>query len=212
VHAGYRPPVSDRNRLSMPLAEVIFTQRSIRRFTGEPIPIDDLELLVDAAVRAPNGGNQQLARFLILREPARIREFGALYREAWWAKRADNGFHSFDELPALFHPAAALADAMAEVPCIVFALALHNGPGDSVVPAAQNLMLAARALGIGSVPTTLHPSVMTRFRAMFDIPDDVAFHFCIPLGYPQGSFGPTRRQPTSETTFLDRWGGAVPWA
>jgi len=204
--------MSDRGRLSMPLGEAIFTQRSIRRFTDESVPMDDIELIVDAAVRAPNGGNQQPARFLVVRDRARIREFGALYREAWWAKRADNGFHSFEELPTQFHPAAALADAMAEVPCIVLALAVGNGPADSVVPAAQNLMLAARALGIGSVPTTLHPSVMSRFRAMFDIPDDVAFHFCIPLGYPEGSFGPTRRRPTAETTFLDRWGGAVPWA
>ena len=75
----------------------------------------------------------------------------------------------------------------------MFAFALHDGPAHSVIPAVQNLMLAARALGIGSVPTTLHPTVMDRFRAMFAIPDDVGFHFCIPLGYPRGNFGPTDR-------------------
>ena len=101
---------------------------------------------------------------------------------------------------------------MGEVPCIVFALAVHDGPPDSVVPAVQNLMLAARAIGIGSVPTTLHPSVMARFHEMFDIPDDVGFHFCVPLGYPQGNFGPNVRKPTSETTFLNGWGAAVPWS
>jgi len=100
---------------------------------------------------------------------------------------------------------------MRDVPCIVFALALAHGPADSVIPAVQNLMLAARAIGIGSVPTTLHPSVMPRFHAMFAIPDDVAFHFCVPLGYPQGNFGPNVRQPTSETTYLNRWAGPVPW-
>jgi nitroreductase len=73
-------------------------------------------------------------------------------------------------------------------------------------------MLAARALGIGSVPTTLHPSVMDRFHDMFGIPKDVAFHFCIPLGYPaEGRFGGSRRRPTSETTYLDRWDQPVPW-
>jgi nitroreductase len=81
-----------------------------------------------------------------------------------------------------------------------------------VIPAVQNLMLAARALGIGSVPTTLHPSVMDRFRAMFSIPDDVGFQFCVPLGYPQGNFGPTTRKPTAETTFWNRWGAPVPWS
>ena len=140
-----------------------------------------------------------------------IQEFGALYREAWWAKRHDEGFTNPEELPELFRPAAGLADRMRDAPCVVFTLALRNGPADSVIPAVQNLMLSARAIGIGSVPTTLHPTVMDRFRAMFDIPDDVAFHFCIPLGYPQGKFGPNVRRPTSETTFLDRWGAPVPW-
>ncbi len=94
---------------------------------------------------------------------------------------------------------------------MVFALAINNGPANSVIPACQNLMLAARTLGIGSLPTTLHPTVMDRFRTMFKIPADTAFHFCIPLGYPRGSFGPNVRKPTSETTFLNAWGSPVPW-
>jgi nitroreductase len=201
----------DHSRLSMPLGEAIFTQRSIRRFRSDPIPLADLRLILEAAVRAPNGGNQQLARFLVVTDRAAIREFGPLYREAWWAKRHDEGFQSPDDLPPRFHPAAGLADAMGDAPSIVFALAVRNGPADSVIPAVQNLMLAARAIGIGSVPTTLHPSVMARFRAMFAIPDDVGFHFCVPLGYPQGHFGPNVRHPTSATSFLDRWGAPVPW-
>jgi nitroreductase len=201
----------DDSRLSMPLGEAIFTQRSIRRFKPAPIPLADIQLILDAAVKAPNGGNQQLARFLVVRDREAIREFGALYHDAWWAKRRDEGFRQREDLPRRFHPAAGLADAMGDVPCVVLALALHNGPADSVIPAVQNLMLAARALGIGSVPTTLHPSVMVRFHEMFGIPNDVGFHFCVPLGYPQGKFGPNVRKPTSETTFLDRWGAPVPW-
>jgi len=201
----------DYGRLSMPLGDVIFTQRSIRRFRPDPVSLADVHLILEAAVRAPNGGNQQIARFLVVNDRAMIRDFGVLYHEAWWAKRHDEGFRQREDLPPRFLPAAGLADAMTEVPCVVFALAMHNGPADSVIPAVQNLMLAARAIGIGTVPTTLHPSVMTRFRAMFGIPEDVGFHFCVPLGYPQGNFGPNARQPTSTTTFLDRWGAPVPW-
>ena len=199
-------------RLSMPLGEAIFTQRAIRRFRPDPIPVDDIRLLVDAAVRAPNGGNRQVGRFLVVTDRDLLRQFGSLYREAWWAKRRDEGFAEYGDLPAAFHPAARLAEEIGDAPCIVFALALEHGPADSVIPAVQNLMLAARALGIGSVPTTLHPSVMTRFQELFGIPDSVGFHFCVPLGYPRGRFGPNRRRPTSETTFLDRWDSAVPWA
>jgi nitroreductase len=201
----------DYSRLSMPLGEAIFTQRSIRRFRPDPIPLADVRLIVEAAVKAPNGGNQQIARFLVVNDRASIREFGALYHEAWWAKRRDEGFRRWEDLPARYHSAAGLADAMRDVPCIVFALSIRNGPPDSVIPAVQNLMLAARAIGIGSVPTTLHPSVMPRFRSFFDIPDDVGFHFCVPLGYPRGNFGPTVRKPTAETTFLNRWDAGVPW-
>jgi len=201
----------DYSRLSMPLGEAIFTQRSIRRFRPDAIPLADIHLIVEAAVRAPNGGNQQIARLLVVNDRATIREFGALYHEAWWAKRRDEGFQRREDLPSRFHPAAGLAEAMAEAPCIVFALAMHDGPADSVIPAVQNLMLAARAIGIGSVPTTLHPSVMARFHAMFAIPDNVGFHFCVPLGYPQGNFGANARQPTSATTFLNQWGAPVPW-
>jgi nitroreductase len=72
-------------------------------------------------------------------------------------------------------------------------------------------MLAAHALGIGSLPTTLHAKVMDRFYALFDIPKEMTFHFCIPLGYPAVKYGPSRRRPTADVTSLNRWGGPVPW-
>src|SRR6188508_1914635 len=75
----------------MPIGEAIYTQRSIRRFRPDPIPSDDLRLILEAASKAPSGGNSQPTRFLVLTDPATISEFGALYREAWWSKRRDEG-------------------------------------------------------------------------------------------------------------------------
>lgn len=206
----------DHQRLAMPIGEAMFTQRSIRRFRPDPIPTEDLRLILEAAVKAPNGGNRQIARFLLLTDRAVIRQFGALYREAWWAKRLDErGWTKPEDIPPeekTYRSAAQLAEEMKDAPCIVLALAVPPGHANSVIPACQNLMLAARTLGIGSVPTTLHPKVMDRAYALLGIPKDVSFHFCIPLGYPRGSFGPTSRKPTSETTSLNRWGAPVPWA
>ena len=202
----------DPARLSMPVGEAMFTQRAIRRFRSDPVPMDEVELIVEAAVKAPSGANRQPARFLVVADRERIRELGVLYREAWWAKRHDEGFSGPDDLPEHDAASAALAETMGDAPCVVLVLAVHRGAALSVVPAVQNLLLAARALGIGSVPTTLHPSVMPRFRALFGVPDDVAFHFCVPLGYPRGHFGPNVRRPTSATTFFDRWDTQVPWA
>jgi len=206
----------DYSRLSMTIGEAIFTQRSIRRFRPDPIPMEDIRLIIEAAIRAPNGGNSQIARFLVLTDRDVIRRFGALYREAWWAKRQDEkrGWTKPEDIPPeekSYRSAAGLAEAMKDAPAIVLAYGMPPGPANSVIPAVQNLMLAARALGIGSVPTTLHPKVMDRVTALLGLPKEATFHFCVPLGYPQGGFGPNNRRPTSETTFLNRWGAPVPW-
>jgi nitroreductase len=205
------------DRLTMPIGEAMYSQRSIRRFRPDPISLDDLQLILDAAGKAPSGGNRQPGRFLVLNDPGVIRQFGALYREAWWAKRRDEQmpWTSLEEIPpeeAGRRSAARLADEIAEAPCIILAFPLMRGGASSIIPAVQNLMLAARALGIGSVPTTLHPTVMERVHALLGVPSDVEFHLCIPLGYPRGRFGPTQRLPTSETTFLNRWASAPPWS
>lgn len=206
----------DHERLSMPLGEAIFTLRSIRRLKTDPIPMADIELIIAAASKAPNGGNHQTARFLVLNDRAAIEAFGALYREAWWAKRFDEkGWTKREDIPLeeeSYRNAALLADDIKNAPCIILAFSSSRGQASSVVPAVQNLLLAARALGIGSVPTTLHPSVMDRVREMFGVPAEADLHLCIPLGYPRGRFGPTKRRPTWETTYFNRWGAPVPWS
>jgi nitroreductase len=212
-----QPAQVDVSRLDMPIGEAMFSQRSIRKFRPEPIPMQDLRLILEAAVKAPNGGNTQPGRFLVLTDRQLIREFGALYGEAWWAKRRDEHrpWTTREQIPpeeGSHRAAAQLADEIKDAPCIILALTVRTGQASSVVPAVQNLMLAARGLGIGSVPTTLHPQVMDRVNALLGIPPEVEFHLCIPLGYPRGRFGPTQRRPTGETTFLNRWGAPVPWA
>jgi nitroreductase len=206
----------DYSRLEMPIGEAMFSMRAIRRFRPDAIPEADLQLILEAAVKAPNGGNVQPTRFLVLTDREQVREFAALYHEAWWAKRRDiEGWTKPEDIPAdakVSQSARRLADEVGEAPAVVFVLGVRNAPAMSCVPAAQNLMLAARALGIGSVPTTLHPQVMERFNAMFGVPEDAAFHFCIPLGYPRGRFGPVSRRPAGEVTHWGRWGERPPWA
>ena len=202
--------------LNMPIGEVMFSQRATRRLDpNRPVTDAQLEIVLNAASKAPNGGNVQPARFLVVRNRETIAEFGKLYYEAWWAKRRDAyGWTSKADIPenSQYRLAALLADEMANAPAIILVYSKPSGvAAASTFPGVQNLLLSARALGLGSVLTTLHPEVMERVNAMFNVPDEMLFHCCIPLGYPRGNFGPTSRLPTSETTSWDRWGNSPPW-
>ena len=92
--------------LSFPIGEAMFTQRAIRKFKPDPIGDEQLKLILDAASKAPSGGNFQPARFLVVRDRARILALGELYREAWWAKRRDG--------PGISRSRPAAAEAVVE--------------------------------------------------------------------------------------------------
>ena len=198
-------------QLGMSLGEAMFTQRAIRRLKPDPVSEEDLKTLMDAASKAPSSRNSQSARFLVVRDRDRLRRFGELYREAWWAKRPAGWTPEGVPEGDLHLSAMRLADAMKDAPLVVLAVSTSPGQANSVLPAVQNLMLAARALGIGSVLTTLHAQVADRIHELFKIPPEAEVHCCIPLGYPEGRFGTTTRRPTSETTYYEEWGNPPPW-
>lgn len=206
---------STADRLSMPLGEAIFSLRAIRRQKPDPIPDEDLRAVLEAAIKAPNGGNEQPWRFLVVRDAELRSKLGELYREAWWAKRRDEGIMGPEDLPdtQVRRSAARFADEIGNSPVIVLLCATARGAGaaNSVVPAAQNLLLAARSLGIGGTITTLHASVEERVHELFGIPDDAQVVYCMPLGYPRGNFGPTTRKPLGEVSALDHWDTPTGW-
>lgn len=203
------------DRLAMPLGEAIYSLRAIRRFKPDPLPEADLRAMLDAAIHAPSGSNVQPWRFLVLRNAELRAQFAALYHEAWWAKRRDQGIHGPEDIPAndrVARSAMRLADEFGQAPAVVVvcATAKGSGPMGSVIPAVENLLLAARALGIGGTITTLHPTVEDRARQLLGVPESAQIVYCLPFGYPRGRFGPTARRPLAEVAAVDRWDGAVP--
>jgi nitroreductase len=200
----------------MPLGEAIFSLRAIRRFRPDPIPDEALRDILEAALRAPNGGNAQPWHFVVVRDAAVRADFARLYHEAWWAKRRDAGIHG----PADISPhnrnmqaAMHLAEEIGQAPVLVLVCATAKGASamGSVIPSVQNLLLAARALGIGGTITTLHAQVEERVHELLGIPPTAQIVYCVPLGYPQGGFGPNRRKPLTEVCSFDRWGSDTPW-
>jgi len=206
------------------LLEGLTTTRAIRRFRPDPVPDAELAAIVFAATRAPSGSNRQPFRFLVLRDGPRATEakglLGRSFRDAWASKRATDGYSDGDAEA----PKARLARAMQHfvdhfeaVPVVVLACLARYRPanpyeGNSVYPACQNLLLAARARGLGGVMTMWHATVEDELRRLLGIPDEVAISATIPIGYPQGRHGPVRRRPLTEFVFDDAWGEAASWA
>src|SRR5215831_10892664 len=82
--------------------------------------------------------------------------------------------------------------------------------GASIYPAVQNIILACRALGLGTLITTNHIRFEDEVKALLGIPDEVATYALMPIGYPRGKFGPLARRPVGEVAYADRWGEMWP--
>ena len=211
----------------MELLEGLTTTRAIRRYTDEPVSTEDLATVLFAATRAPTGSNRQPFRFVVLRDGPQAIEARALLgraaREMWGAKRQADGYDTGSGTVA-DSPKARMARTMehysehvSAAPVIVVACLIrhrrsHLTEGASIYPACQNLLLAARAIGLGGVLTGLQALVEDELRGVLGIPGEVALAATITLGHPAGAHGPVRRRPLGELVYEDRWEGAAGWA
>jgi nitroreductase len=206
----------------MDFFDVVTTQRAMRRLKPDPIPDALLRRIMDAAICAPSGGNRQGWRFLVVRDRATRARLGELYREAWSELTKVPYYRDAAAAPRdsalgkMAASAAHLAEHLGEAPVLILACIAADGvapaltTGASIYPAVQNIMLTARALGIGSCITTIHRYRDAQVRELLGIPAGFETAALIPLGYPLGTFGRPPRQPVGEVTFADRWGRAYP--
>jgi nitroreductase len=82
--------------------------------------------------------------------------------------------------------------------------------GASIYPAVQNMILACRALGLGTVLTTRHTGRGEEADAIFGLPEHVRSYAILPIGFPVAPFGPVRRGPLEDVVFEDTYG--QPWS
>ena len=200
----------------MPLFKAMHSQRAIRLFTSDPVSEEDVNTILEAAVRAPSPGNRQTWRFIVVRDEEKKRRLGEWYLQAW---RATVGSDNPDPatLTQPYRLGYELGARMGDIPVVIVACVQHaegwdggSGivDGASIYPAAQNLMLAARALGLGTVLTTMHRRYEQQIKEFLGIPAHVETAALIPLGYPgEGQrFGGSIRKPVADVTFYDSWG------
>ena len=196
---------------------VIGTQRAMRRLKPDPVPEELIKKLLWAATRAPSGGNRQGWRWLVVTEAEKKRQVQQWYNELW-SKAIASGYGAGANLPEeerqsnerVMRSATYLAEHMHEVPVLIFACSLTgNGDivsGSSIYPAVQNLMLMARALGLGTALTTVHRGRQKEIRELFGIPESVETAALIPVGWPKGKFGSGFRKPVEDVTYWESWG------
>jgi nitroreductase len=212
---------SDATPNTADLFEIIRTTRSMRRLKSDPVPNELIRKILEAGTCAPSGGNMQRWRFAVIRDADIKRTVGAYYKRAWDEQVAPR-YRSGEPAPgtnrerflrlldAAEHLAAHIHEAPVWiVPCLEGATPTRTS-GSSIYPAVQNMLLAARALGLGATLTTLYLSFEKEVEAALGLPPNVHSYALLPVGYPVGRFGPVRRVPLADVVFENRWGQPYP--
>jgi nitroreductase len=219
------------------LFEAIHSARSIRRLKPDPVPEELITAILDAAIRAPSGGNAQSWAFVVVRDPDKRQQLGAIYRkasdiaEAIYAARGRPPHLSEQQFARMMTMGAHLWDHMGEAPVLLIPCAhrpivptpealppdiaarwgeevayADRVRGASIYPAVQNIILACRGLGLGTVITTNHIRCEGEVKTLLGIPEDVSTFALMPIGWPIDKFGPLTRRPLAEVVHSDRWG------
>ncbi len=207
----------------MDLREALYTTRAMRRVKPDPIPLDVQARILDAAVRAPSGGNTQNWAFLLVDDPDVIGRLAPLYQEAigmLWsgfykdridAAEADPESADSIQMMKIKKSVDYAADHFAEYPLLLFGFVQHDPTGGSIFPAVWSAMLAARAEGVGSSLTSVLLFKNDDVLDVLGVPTDEGWMMacCVPMGYPLGRWGVAQRRPAAEVSYRNRWGNPV---
>lgn len=200
------------------LLEALHSTPARRYLSDKPISDDVIRAILDAAIRGPSAGNGQFWAWIVVRDPDTKRQIAEWYREGWerhYGSRREEilnapagGAMSKPSFLAADHLANHLEEAPVWVFPVMLGAAKSANPrlGSSIYGAVQQLMLAARAYGVGSTLTTLHIGHEEDVRKLRGLPDDALTMALIPLGYPaKGRWAQPKRRPLDEVVFQERY-------
>ena len=205
----------------MDVFDVIYNCRAMRRLDKKPVPAELLVKLVDAANQGPSGSNMQNARWLVVTDTNVKKKLADLNRQGVESYIGSKNLRP-DVLPhqakdkrlRMLNAVIWQMENMHEVPAIIMACMEFGAPvndkmvshgSGSIWPGIQNLLLAARALGLGATPTTLALGDRQAVSEVLNLPSSMAAFCLIPVGYPLGRFGPVSRKPVEEIMRWDQW-------
>lgn len=208
----------------IPVLEALHSTPSRRFLSSDPIPDTVLWAILDAAVRGPSGGNYQGWGWVVVTDPTIKSTIAQWYREGWQAAygnrreeilagpTSDSGLTGRSFLAAEY-----LAEHLEDAPVWVIPVMRHiagaSSPllGSSIYGGVQQLILAARAYGIGTTLTTLHSGHENEVKELLGLPEDAMTMALLPLGYPErGRWAQPKRQPVANVVHWDQWGRTRP--
>ena len=207
----------------MDVYEALYTTRAMRRVKPDPIPLEVQRKILDAAVRAPTGGNAQTWKFMLVDDLAIRSKLGPIYRDClgtlwqtFYKERIDTALATPDDpesqqMLRVQRSAQYMADHFETYPLLMFAFAQHDASGGSIYPAVWSAMLAARAEGVGSTLTSVMLFQLDPVLEILGVPREEGWVFsgCVPFGYPTGQWGVAARRPVHEVAFRNTWGTDV---
>ncbi|MCB1744399.1 MAG: nitroreductase family protein [Gammaproteobacteria bacterium] len=208
---------------SQDVFDIMHTTRAMRRLKPDPVPDELIVKILDAGVRAANGGNNQTWHFIVLKDTAIKKAVQVVYKKAFdqiigprYASSAPPPGSTEAKYHRQHQAVEYLTDHYHEAPVWIVCCLRHGDAapnpmsGASVYPAVQNMLLAARALGLGSTLTTRHMIFAEEADKALQLPDGLKSYAILPIGYPMGNFGPVGRGKLSEFVSLDKVG--QPWS
>jgi len=186
----------------MDTLEAISSRRSVRKFSDRPVEAEKLQAVLEAVRQSPSWANMQCWRLVVVQDPAARATISELsYVESFFAPRG------YKVNPAM--------KALAEAPVVIVACAVPEQSGElggqnyyltDMGVASENLMLAAHALGLGTVFVGVFDE--EKLGELLEIPAGVRIVGLFPLGYPAGEAkgGPPRKS-LDEIVCYEKWKG-----
>lgn len=205
----------------MGLFEAMFNCRAMRRLKPDPVPEELLVKLIEAGNQAASGSNLQLARWIVVRDAKSREELAKLNKASVMdyigpqsSRPASVAHQSNTKRKRMLDAVLWQAENLQDVPALIIACMLFPSEVDekgrlqgagSIWPGVQNVLLAARALGLGATPTTLGLRDRKSVKEVLGMPANMEAYCLIPVGWPTGKFGPVKRLPMDEVMRFDRW-------
>lgn len=201
----------------MDLTQALYTTRAMRRVAPDPIPRETMAKMLDAAVRAPSGGNAQNWRMLVLEDESVRAELAPVYRDAYarlqetvYRGRREAAESAGDEAAlAVMRSSDWLAENFERVPSWIMFFSRNDPSGASIYPAVWSAMLAGRGEGVGTCLTTILGLFESeRVFELLGVPPDKGWQLAaaVSCGYPLGRWGLAVRQPVERVSYSNHWG------